>query len=102
MITTHVKEVASARGYKNAHQLAVAIGVADNAGVRLWNNGFARIDLPTLNKLCRVLKCQPGKLIRYTPDEDSGEAMPAPDQLESKRAAKSGKPSRKHGESVGR
>ena len=70
MITTHVREIAQQKGYKNAHQLAQALGVAANAGVRLWNNGFTRIDLPTLNKLCKVLKVQPARLIRYTPDDE--------------------------------
>ncbi|HKV39448.1 MAG TPA: helix-turn-helix transcriptional regulator [Blastocatellia bacterium] len=68
MITTHIRELAEARGFKNAHQLAKALGVAANAGTRLWGDDFSRIDLPTLNKLCRVLRCQPGRLIRYCPD----------------------------------
>ena len=29
----------------------------------------ARLDRNTLDKLCRVLKCQPGDLLRYVPDE---------------------------------
>ncbi len=69
MITTHVRLLAEARGVRNANQLAKKIGVAANAAVRLWSDDFARIDLPTLNKLCRWLKCQPGRIIRYTPDE---------------------------------
>ena len=30
-----------------------------------------RLDRDTLEKLCRVLKCQPADLIRYVPDEVS-------------------------------
>ncbi len=70
MITLHIRETAEAKGYKNAHQLAVALGVADNAGVRLWNEQFTRLDLDTLNKLCRLFKCQPNKLMRYEVDAE--------------------------------
>ena len=28
-----------------------------------------RLDRTTLEKLCQVLKCQPGDLLRYVPDE---------------------------------
>lgn len=29
----------------------------------------SRLDRETLEKLCRVLECQPGDLLRYVPDE---------------------------------
>lgn len=29
-----------------------------------------RLDRETLEKLCRVLACQPGDLLRYVPDEE--------------------------------
>lgn len=69
MIVINIKETAEKRKYKNAHQLAVALGVADNVGVRLWNQDFSRIDLITLDRLCRVLKCQPSQLFKYVADE---------------------------------
>ena len=68
MITIHVKEISEKHGFKNAHQLAVALGVADNVGVRLWNENFTRIDLVTLDRLCRLLKCQPNKLFKFVED----------------------------------
>lgn len=67
-MTIHIREIADKRGIKNAHQLALALGVADNAGVRLWNEDFARLDIVTLDRLCRALKCQPGTLFKYEPD----------------------------------
>jgi DNA-binding Xre family transcriptional regulator len=70
MITSHIEEVAKAKGILNAHQLALAMGVSDNLAARVWSGDFERIDKATLNKLCRVLKCQPGKLLKYQPDED--------------------------------
>lgn len=69
MITIHIKETAEKRKYKNAHQLAVALGVADNVGVRLWNQDFSRIDLITLDRLCRVLRCQPNQLFKFVSAE---------------------------------
>ena len=71
MITIHIKETAEKRKYKNAHQLAVALGVADNVGVRLWNQDFSRIDLITLDRLCRVLRCQPNQLFKFVSDESN-------------------------------
>ena len=70
MIRFSIRETAVARGIPNAHQLALALGVADNVGVRLWNEKFARIDLITLDRLCRTLRCQPNKLFRYEPDDE--------------------------------
>ena len=32
-------------------------------------NGRGGLDAKTLNRLCRVLDCQPGDLMEYVPDE---------------------------------
>jgi putative transcriptional regulator len=41
------------------------------ANVSILKNGKAKaIKVETLNKLCRVLDCQPGDLLEYRPDED--------------------------------
>jgi DNA-binding Xre family transcriptional regulator len=69
MIKVSIREIAEARGIPNAHQLALTLGVADNVGVRLWNEKFARLDLITLDRLCRALRCQPNKLLKFEPDE---------------------------------
>lgn len=70
MITTHIQELAKRRGIENGTQLARAMGVADNVGARLWSQDFERIDKITLNRLCRTLRCQPGQVFKYTPDEE--------------------------------
>jgi putative transcriptional regulator len=42
------------------------------ANVSILKNGKAKaIKVETLNKLCRVLDCQPGDLLEYRPDEDA-------------------------------
>lgn len=37
---------------------------------KLRNNPPARVDLKTLEMLCKALQCQPGELLRYTPEEE--------------------------------
>ena len=40
------------------------------ANVSILKNGKAKaIKLDTLNKLCKVLNCQPGDLLEYWPDD---------------------------------
>lgn len=40
------------------------------ANVSILKNGKAKaIKLDTLNKLCKVLDCQPGDLLEYQPDK---------------------------------
>jgi putative transcriptional regulator len=34
------------------------------------SRGMPRLDAETLNLLCKALKCQPGDLMRYEPDEE--------------------------------
>ena len=65
MITPNIKQVAERRGIENANQLTKALGVSPDLGARLWRENFQRIDLTTLDKLCRVLRCKPNDLLRY-------------------------------------
>ena len=40
------------------------------ANVSILKNGKAKaVKLETLNKLCKILDCQPGVLLEYKPDE---------------------------------
>lgn len=69
MIKKHIKEVAEKRGIRNAYGLQKAIDVSPTVAAKLWSGNFEMIGLGTLDKLCRVLKCQPGRLLSY--DEQS-------------------------------
>ena len=41
------------------------------ANVSILKNGKAKaVKMETLNKLCRILDCQPGDLLEYRPDEE--------------------------------
>ena len=42
------------------------------ANVSILKNGKAKaVKLETLNKLCRILDCQPGDSLEYSPDEET-------------------------------
>lgn len=44
------------------------------ANVSILKNGRAKaLKLDTLNKLCRILECQPGDLLEYQPDKEENE-----------------------------
>jgi DNA-binding Xre family transcriptional regulator len=72
MIKVQIRERSEARGITTAYQLQKALGVQPSVAARLWKADFTKIDLGTLDKLCRVLRCQPDKLLRYEADA-SGE-----------------------------
>ncbi len=65
MITKHIREIAQKRGITTAYQLRKALAVSPTAATKLWNEDFEMIGLNTLDKLCRVLKCQPSQLFRF-------------------------------------
>jgi putative transcriptional regulator len=51
-------------------ELALLIGMNPKSVSRLKvRRRLTRIDEPTLNSLCKVLKCQPGDLMVYEEDE---------------------------------
>ena len=41
------------------------------ANVSILKNGKAKaVKLDTLNKICKILDCQPGDILEYIPDEE--------------------------------
>jgi DNA-binding Xre family transcriptional regulator len=68
MIILNVRKVAEKQGYKNAHQLQLAAGLASHVATRLWRGEAQAMSFSVLNSLCRTLNCQPGKLLKYEPD----------------------------------
>jgi DNA-binding Xre family transcriptional regulator len=69
MISKHVREMAEKRGIEHAHALEKALGVSPTVASKLWKGEFEMIGLGTLDKLCRVLKCQVGSLLKYEPED---------------------------------
>ena len=65
MITITLDAVATARGLKMA-QLQRQSGLDMGLVRRYWRNETTSIDLRALDKLCALLECQPGDLIKWT------------------------------------
>ena len=67
-----------ARRRMSVGDFAAAIGITP-ANVAVLKNGRARaIRLSTLDAMCRVLDCQPGDLLRWTPDVATATVEPGP------------------------
>ena len=47
-------------------------GLIGNATYNSIKNGTGGLDHRTIDKLCRVLDCQPGDLMEYVKDDQSG------------------------------
>ena len=65
MIKTHVREMAEKKGIKTAYQLQKALDISPSVAARLWKDDFEFISRTSLDRLCRLLKCPPSKLISY-------------------------------------
>lgn len=70
VIKFHIKELAEKRGITTAYQLRLAMGVSPTLASRLWKEEFAKIGVGTLDRLCHALKCKPGRLITFEPNEN--------------------------------
>jgi DNA-binding Xre family transcriptional regulator len=74
-IISHVPEVALALGYRNKKGNVATTRLARESGIStatlhfLINQpeAFRQLNLITLAKLCKALKCQPGDLFEYVP-----------------------------------
>lgn len=71
MIQITIRERAEKQNINSSYQLQKALEISSpDVASRLWSNDFSRIDLSTLDRLCRVLKCQPNALFRYVTDNE--------------------------------
>ena len=68
MINTHINEICQKRGIETAYQLQKAMNIHPTPAYALFNDNVKMISLETLDKLCRVLKTTPAKLITYEDD----------------------------------
>jgi putative transcriptional regulator len=69
MITVTIREQAQKRGITTAYQLQKAADVSPSVAQKWYSNILERIEIESLDKLCRVLKCKPNDLFRYEADE---------------------------------
>ena len=69
MIRLKVYEKMAEAGFRTRKALADATGITpQNLGAIVKGDGVKRIDLDTLDKLCRALRCQPGDLMEFLPN----------------------------------
>jgi DNA-binding Xre family transcriptional regulator len=69
MIRVTIKERAEKCGITTAYQLQKAMEVSPTLAARLWRGDFEMIGVGTLDRLCRVLRCQPDKLLQHIHSE---------------------------------
>ncbi|MET4780745.1 helix-turn-helix transcriptional regulator [Glaciihabitans sp. UYNi722] len=63
-------DVELAKRKMSVGEFADAIGITV-ANVAVLKNGRAKaVRFTTLDTICRVLRCQPGDILRWVPDED--------------------------------
>lgn len=55
---------------RTVRALAEEIALSPSVITGLTSGRASRVDFKTLDKLCKVLHCQPGDLLVYAPDED--------------------------------
>jgi putative transcriptional regulator len=67
-VVIEVKVMMEKRGFASQLALAEASGIDPSRIGPLVRGTVRRIDIGTLEKLCRALECQPGDLLRYQPD----------------------------------
>jgi len=63
-----VRQVAEAKGIKNARELGDKIEASYSSIYPIWNGTAKRVDLETLNKLCNLLDVPIGMLLSHIPD----------------------------------
>lgn len=53
------------------NELAESVGISAVNLSNLKTGKVKAVRFSTLNEICRVLKCQPGDILEYTPDEEA-------------------------------
>ena len=66
-------DVMMAKRKISAGDLAQQVGITPANLSILKNNKAKAVRFSTLEALCHVLKCQPGDLLEYRPDEEDGQ-----------------------------
>ncbi|MBO3446424.1 MULTISPECIES: helix-turn-helix domain-containing protein [Clostridia] len=66
-------DVMMAKRKMSLTELAQKIDIT-NANLSILKNNKARaVRFSTLNEICKILECQPGDILEYIEDEESGE-----------------------------
>jgi putative transcriptional regulator len=67
-VVIDVGSMMAKRGFKSQLALAEASGINPSQVGPLVRGTVRRLDLATLERLCKALSCQPGDLLRYDPE----------------------------------
>ncbi len=73
MIETRIREIAEKRKIKSGYQLGKLLGVSPSMASRLWKDNVKMIDLATLDRLCKELRCKPADLLHFDPNLEQPE-----------------------------
>jgi putative transcriptional regulator len=73
MITIKIADIAKTKGLKNAYTLQKALNISPTMASRLWKGTFKQIGVETIDKLCKLLDCEPSDLIVYISDKPKAE-----------------------------
>ena len=71
MMILNVKDIAEARGIKNAAQFAHACDIHLKTAYQLWKGEARMIALDTLENICTALRVQAGVLFERIPDAEA-------------------------------
>ena len=69
MMRFKIYEMMAKRGIKTRKQLAELVGIHQTHIGKIVDGKVTRLELSTLEGLCRALNCQPGDLLEYVPNE---------------------------------
>ena len=67
MIVNHVAKIAESKK-KNVRQVSKETGLRYNTVLNLFRGSATRLDLETMDAVCRILEAQPGDLFQWVPD----------------------------------
>ncbi len=79
MITLDVTRAIKLKGIEKPYSFLTANGFTHHTAYRMTNGKPRSIKFQHLEKLCRILHCEPHELLAYTPDKNS--VLPVNDHL---------------------
>lgn len=68
MLKLRIKELAQQKGMRRPMDLAKKSGLSFSVAYKLWHDQQTRIDLKTIERLCKTFRVKPGQLFEYRLD----------------------------------
>jgi hypothetical protein len=68
MLYFNFTRIFKARGIDRPAGYLVKNGFSDNFATKVVRNGFRRMDLTSIERLCTLLKCTPNEILQWVPD----------------------------------